>query len=254
MDFNSVNAGRIRREIEEAGDLEDQEARIREILPKLRELLTKLTSSQKTVRLQFEMEYERRNSRQISSDPFVIKSESYWANVFSVGAGVVLLADIIVSSALSRNWLDLPPQFTIGIGGLCAVILSFACKPGVGLLCGAYNTRAPLPARRKMGGASGMGFIVNILLVVVILSSRNPSENMIETLKTATSFSLGSLGITLPIFSGALMALAHELDWSSNYTTEFEKAAEKIAEVQGLIEWCVKGFAATATHNESIGD
>jgi hypothetical protein len=145
----------------------------------------------------------------------------------------------MVSAALSKKWLDLPPAGAIMAGAIIGLILSFTCKSGVGTLAQAHNMQSLRSARRKLEIINIVTFVVNVLLIVVVLSSRSPSEDeeFTDYVFKLTGLAIGVMGVTLPIFAGALMALAHDLDWSSRYENDFHKTEFQLAEMDGFCNW-----------------
>ena len=233
-----LNIEHLRHQIEDAGGTEDRGKQAQKTLAVLRQASVTLKKRVTTIRSQFQDEYSRRILKETDSDPFVIGTEHYIALIAMVGAAVVMIMDIMISAVLSKTWLNLPPAGALLAGCAVGVILSLMCKAGVVFLARAHDVQAPRVARRKLEGFAVAGFVINVALIVTVLSSRNPSESIADIIFTLTGISLGVMGVTLPIFAGALMALAHDLDWSYRHERLFQEAETELTEVYGFRAWC----------------
>src|SRR5262245_46413561 len=235
--FERKIAGKIKRwkkQIEDAGTLAKQVREVDGLRPVVDNWRGQLEQRAKAWSVRAQEESERRLGHVArNSEPFIIQSERYVAIIFFLGACVTMILDTGLSAILATSWINLPWSWAFLVGAVVAVILSLMCKAGI--LAMAYDAEKPRPTRRRLQWIALVSFIASFTCIALILTARNPSESWIEYFIALTGFSLGALGVLMPILAGALMALAHDLNWSHHYEQEYRQVKKSIAEIAGFI-------------------
>jgi hypothetical protein len=225
-----------KKQIEDAGTLDKQLREADGLRPVVDDWRGQLEQRATALSARAQEESERRLGQAArSGEPFAIQSEHYVAIVLLLGAWVTMILDIFLSAILATSWINLPWLWALVVGAVVAVILSLMCKAGI--LAVAYDAEKPRPTRRRLQWIALVSFIASFTCIALILAARNPSESWIEYFMALTGFSLGALGVLMPILAGALMALAHDLNWSYHYEQEYRQVKQSIAEIAGFIEW-----------------
>jgi hypothetical protein len=237
-DVRDININHLRRKIEETVDPEDQKREKEFILPHVRMAVKLLTAELDALVADFRRNFHLRTLKETDKNPFTIRVERTWAQIGYMSAGATMIQDSLISGSLAQSWLNFSPITAIVIGALAGMILSLGWKFGVGLFARAYTREEPRSARRKLQAITAVAFAVNFVLVLVVLSTRNPSESWVEFLANMNTFALTLMGIALPILAGALLALAQDLDWSHGDSVDFRRLTMRLAELNGFLGWC----------------
>jgi len=184
----------------------------------------------------FKEEYERRMGRKPPpGDPFMTKSDHFIATVLLLGAFVTMALDVLLSAYLARTWLDLSSLWATIVGGTGAIFLSFLCKAGILNL--SYDSQNPPSTRRKLQFISLLNFAACLVLTSIVLLSRSPGQFLVFYIISVLGISLSLLGISLPLCAGALMAAAHDYNWSFRYFGDFKDAKMRLGQFRGLQQW-----------------
>lgn len=243
-----LNIQSMRRAVEEAGDQRDQERAATHLMPKLEEAIADLRGQIGALTTEFQDGYFRRYLKPTTSTPYVIQPEYTMAVAAAGAAFLAIVLDGIVSGLLSKDWFNFSQQVSIMAGGLTSICLSLFSKTGVGMATRAHDVLAPRATRRKLEATGIASLVANFVLFVLLLLSRNPSDDYASFIFTLAGSALGLLGITLPVFAGALMIYGLELDWSRRLFRKWQAARDSLAELQGLLDWC----SDLATEPEAI--
>lgn len=235
--LNEINVKSLRREIEETVDPEAQQRLKQLTLPSVRAGVKLLESELNNCVKQFRREFHLRTLKETTSDPYTISVERIWSQIAYGSAFAAMIQDSLVSGSLAQSWLNIAPTKAVIIGALIGIVLSVGWKFGVGTVSRAFNSDAPRSARRKLEAITSATFVVNVILICIVLLSRNPTESLVQYLVTVTGFSTTLMGITLPILAGALLALGQDLDWSHGYQVTAHRTTMRLAELQGLLAW-----------------
>ena len=246
-----IDLNKFRRQLREAGKISDQELVAQEQKPTVESEIAVLESGVIATTRQFHDEYERRSGETCTVEPFTVSAEHYLALVLLVGAVVVVILEILVSIPIAQSWLNLPPAWAFTTGAIVGTLLSLAFKAGIGVLCRVDDHLRPQAPRRRLWLVGLVNFVITAGLIGVILSSRTPSESLVELIETLTGLSLGPLGIALPLFAGSLMILAHDLDWSHRYDVEYHSTIARLGVVRGYLAYLSGYSAANPTTNPS---
>jgi uncharacterized integral membrane protein len=230
------NLDKIQKQIQDAGTLDEQAREASSIRPVIENHLSESEQNASALVMSSREEGERRNIQCVrDGQPFTLQSEHHHAFVLRLGAWVTIMFDVAISGILATTWINLV-WWQAGItGALVAAIFSLMCKAG--LWACVYNSEKPRPTRRRLQWISSISFVACFVCIATILAMRNPTESWLEYIMALTGFSLGVLGVLMPILAGALLALAYDLDWSYRYEQRYRALRREVAATTGFLDW-----------------
>ena len=231
-----INVEALRNNIIEGKLLEEQRAHAASNMPVVNSGIELLEGRVPSICYRFQEEHERRTGRKPpSGDPFLTKSDHFIAIVLRIGSVVTMALDVLVSALLAKSWLDIPSHWAAIAGGVVAVLLSFLCKAGILHL--AYDPQNPQSTRRRLKVISFVSFGACLLLAGIVLLSRSPTEYLARYILSLLSISLSLLGLFFPLLAGALMAAAHDFDWSFRYNRDFQDTKMRLGQLKSVQQW-----------------
>jgi hypothetical protein len=238
MRFNkgTIQIDKLRQQVEDAGTFDEQAREAGSVRPVVENHLSQTTQQAEMLAERAREEGERRNQSCVSDGkPFTIQSEHYHAVVLRLGAWVTILFDVAISALLATNWINLAGWQAALAGGLVASIFSLMSKAG--LLTWVHDGEKPRPTRRRLQWISAISFALCFGFLAFILCMRNPAESWLETIIAMTGFSLGVLGVLMPLLAGALLALGYDFDWTYRYEKQYRALCHDAAETTGFLQW-----------------